>query len=188
MIIIGITGTLGAGKGTIVEYLTQQKNFAHYSVRAYLLREMERLNMPNNRDSMTTLANRLRADNSPSFITDELYKEALLKGENAIIESIRTPGEIDSLRKKGRFFLFAVDAEPKTRYQRIVERASETDKISYETFMANEAREMNSSDPNKQNLKQCIAMADFVFDNNGDLTRLHQQIEHTFLKLLNNDQ
>ena len=183
MIIIGITGTLGAGKGTIVNYLTEQKNFAHFSVRAYLLREMERLNMPNNRDSMTTLANRLRAENSPSFITDELFKEALLKSEDAIIESIRTPGEIESLRKKGRFFLFAVDAEPTTRYQRIVERASETDKISHETFLANEAREMNSTDPNKQNLKQCIAMADFIFDNNGDLALLHMQVEQVISKI-----
>ena len=34
MIIIGITGTLGAGKGTIVDYLVKQKGFVHYSVRA----------------------------------------------------------------------------------------------------------------------------------------------------------
>ena len=177
MIIIGITGTLGAGKGTIVDYLIAQKGFAHYSVRQYLIREMERLGMPNNRDSMTSLANRLRAENSSSFITDELYKEAFAKGENAIIESIRTSGEIDSLRMKGRFYLFAVDADPRIRFERIVQRASETDHISYETFVSNEEREMNSDDPNNQNLKKCIAMADFTFDNNGDLNQLHHQVE-----------
>lgn len=183
MIIIGITGTLGAGKGTIVDYLTKQKNFAHYSVRQYLIGEIERLGMSNNRDSMTILANRLRAENSPSFITDELFKEALSKGEDAIIESIRTPGEIESLRAKGKFYLFAVDADSKTRYNRIVARASETDNISYETFLANEAREMNSSDPNKQNIKKCVEMADFTFDNNGDFTLLHQQLEQVFSKI-----
>jgi dephospho-CoA kinase len=183
MIIIGITGTLGAGKGTIVDYLTQKKNFAHYSVRQYLIGEIERLGMPNNRDSMTVLANRLRAENSPSFITDELFKEALAKGQNAIIESIRTPGEIESLRAKGRFYLFAVDADSKTRYNRVIGRASETDNISYETFLANEAREMNSNDPNNQNLKKCIEMADFTFDNNGDFTLLHQQVEQIISKI-----
>jgi len=37
MLIIGITGTLGAGKGTIVEYLVKNKNFKHYSVSGYLI-------------------------------------------------------------------------------------------------------------------------------------------------------
>ncbi len=184
MIIIGITGTLGAGKGTIVDYLIEQKNFAHYSVRAYLIREIERLGMPNNRDSMTHIANKLRAENTPSFITDELFKEALELGQNAIIESIRTPGEIESLRSKGRFFLIAVDADSKIRYERIVERASETDKISYDTFLSNEAREMNSKDPNNQNLRKCIELADFVFDNNGDMEGLHNQIESAISKII----
>jgi len=183
MIIIGITGTLGAGKGTIVDYLVQQKNYAHYSVRQYLIEEINRLGLENNRDSMTILANHLRAKNSASFITDELFKKAVIKGKNAIIESIRTPGEIESLKAKGSFYLIAVDADPKIRYERIVHRASETDKISFETFLANEAREMNSTDPNNQNLKKCIAMADFTFDNNGDIALLHQQIEMVISKI-----
>ena len=37
MIIIGITGTLGAGKGTIVAYLIETRQFMHYSVRRYLI-------------------------------------------------------------------------------------------------------------------------------------------------------
>ena len=36
MIIIGITGTLGAGKGTIVDYLCKKRGFLHYSVREFL--------------------------------------------------------------------------------------------------------------------------------------------------------
>lgn len=183
MIIIGITGTLGAGKGTIVDYLTKEKGYAHFSVRGYLQKEMLKRGMPNNRDSMTSLANELRAQNSPSYVTDQLYLEALESGKNCIIESIRTPGEITSLREKGSFYLFAVDADPAIRFDRIKLRASETDHISYETFLANEAREMNSQDPNKQNLKKCIEMADFSIDNNGDRNQLIIQTEKIIEKL-----
>ena len=36
MLIIGITGTNGAGKGTVVEILEQKHNFRHLSVREFL--------------------------------------------------------------------------------------------------------------------------------------------------------
>ncbi|OYT16251.1 MAG: hypothetical protein B7C24_08795 [Bacteroidetes bacterium 4572_77] len=183
MIIIGITGTLGAGKGTMVDYLVENHDFAHFSVRSYLQREMEIRKMPNNRDSMTLLANELRALHSPSFITDELYKEALQSGKNCIIESIRTPGEVYSLRQKGQFYLFAIDAQAQLRYDRIKLRASATDHISFDTFMANEAREMNSTDPNKQNLKKCIELADFCFNNNSSREKLEQETEKVLQKL-----
>jgi len=176
MNIIGITGTLGAGKGTIVDLLKDEYGFAHYSVRDYLVEVISERGMKNNRDSMTLIANELRANNSPSFITDELYKKAIKNDVNCIIESIRTPGEIESLRAKGQFYLFAVDADSKVRYNRIKIRKSSTDNIDFDTFIANEEREMNTDDPNKQNLAKCISMADFVFDNNGDLTELNTKV------------
>lgn len=177
MQIIGITGTLGAGKGTIVDYLVKKYGFRHYSVRGYLIKEIEKRTLPVNRDTMVLVANDLRSNNSPSFITDELFKEAYENGQNAIIESIRTPGEVESLRNKSQFMLLAVDAKPEVRFERIVSRNSETDHVSYETFIANEQREMETTDPNKQNLSACISQADYVLLNNEDFEYLYKQID-----------
>jgi Dephospho-CoA kinase len=181
MNIIGITGTLGAGKGTIVEYLTRKKDYVHYSVRAFIAEEIIKRGFEVNRDTLTFIANELRATHSPSYIIDQLFEKAKKNGRNAVIESIRTPGEVYSLRAKGSFYLFAVDANQKTRYQRITQRKSETDAVDFETFVMNENREMTSSDPNKQNLAICIKEADFVFHNDGDIEALYEQVE----KILN---
>lgn len=183
MKIIGITGTLGAGKGTIVDYLIQYHGFAHFSVRGYLAKLIKAKGGEVNRDTLVATANELREKNSPSFIAEELFREALESGKDCIIESIRTVGEVNALREKKGFNLFAIDANQQLRYERIVERASETDKVSFETFAANEAREMNNTDPNKQNLSACMAMADYRFSNDGSFKELYARIDEVLEKI-----
>jgi dephospho-CoA kinase len=176
VLIIGITGTLGAGKGTIVEFL-KKKGFKHYSVRNFLTKIIEERNMSVDRDSMVKVANELRAKYGPSYIAEQLYEEAKKNGGDCIIESLRAVGEVNALKKKGKFYLFAVDAEPRLRYDRILGRKSSTDQISFEKFLDDEKREMNSNDPNKQNLSKCIKMADFIFENEGTIEELNDKVE-----------
>ncbi|NQV02759.1 MAG: AAA family ATPase [Bacteroidia bacterium] len=189
MIIIGITGTLGAGKGTIVEYLVDKKGFAHYPVRGFLLEKIREMGLPENRDSMFNLANELRAEYGPSYVVDQLFEEAGKSGKNSIIESIRTTGEIASLRKKGTFYLFALDADPKLRFDRIQLRKSVTDSVSYETFVENEKRESFSTNPGVQNLRACIREADVILINNGTIEELYLEVDTVLkrLKILNTD-
>jgi len=184
MMIIGITGTLGAGKGTLVDYLVANKGFVHFSVRTFLTEEIQRRGLEVNRDNMVLVANELRAKYSPAYIAEQLFEQAKLSGQNCIIESIRTPGEAECLKQKGRFILLAVDASPALRYERIRSRNSETDQVSFETFLENEKREMSATDPNKQNISRCIAMADFALENNGSTTDLFEKLEAVLHQIL----
>lgn len=180
--IIGITGTLGAGKGTVVKYLVEKHGFTHYSVRMFLNEEIARRNLPTNRDTMTAVANELRAKNGAGYITEQLIARAKKHGGNAVIESVRSVGEAQYLRSHG-VHLWAIDADTKLRYERIVLRASETDAVSYEKFVADENREYFNADPNKQNISGVVSMADVVLNNDGTEKELFAHVEEILSSL-----
>jgi len=173
--IIGLTGTNGAGKGTVVEFL-KKKGFTHYSARDFISEEILRRGMSVSRESLISVGNQLRYLNTSSYIAEQLFEKALRQGGNAVIESLRTVGEIMALRRKGNFFLIAVDAETKLRYERIKQRNGPTDNVNFEQFMLDEQNEMFSADPTKQNLRNCIQLADVTILNNGNMDDLENDI------------
>lgn len=184
MVILGITGTLGAGKGTIVEYL-KKKDFEHYSVRDFLTNEIKKRKLQINRDNMVSVANDLRHNFGSSYIVEKLYEKALQKEKNAIIESIRNVGEVKALKNKNKkFFLVAIDADTQKRYQRIKKRGSNTDNVSFEKFVEQEKREMQTSDPTKQNLSACIELADIKIYNNSSFVDLENKIEEKIINII----
>ncbi len=185
MIILGITGTNGAGKGTVADYL-KSKGFGYYSVREFLIEEIRTRGLPLNRDSMVEVANLLRQQHGASYILDTLFVRAEKEGKDAVIESIRTVGEVESLRKHG-MLLLAVDADPNIRYSRVQFRKSETDHVTFERFMEDELRESQGDDPSRQNLKHTVALADFTLNNDGTEEDLHAQVDSVIEKIKNYD-
>ncbi|HIH52433.1 MAG TPA: hypothetical protein HA284_02760, partial [Nanoarchaeota archaeon] len=161
------------------------KGFTHYSVRSFIVEEIKKRGLPINRDTMVLIGNKLREANSPSYIIEEIYEKAKLENSNTVIESLRTIGEVEALRKKKDFYLFSVDADIERRYDRILKRKIESDFVSFEEFVSNEKREMENKDLFKQNLKRCIEMADFKFENNGTIEDLYKGVEKILIELEN---
>lgn len=179
--IIGITGTNGAGKGTVVDYLVQHKGFKHYSARDFIVEEISRRGIPLERNAMREVGNDLRATHGPGYIIQELYRRALSDGADAVIESIRTLGEISELKKSG-VLLWAVDADKRSRYERSVLRGSSTDHVTFEQFVEQENREMRSNDPGRQNIHAVMQLADAVLTNDGTPEELYAQVEEALKK------
>ena len=174
--ILGITGSFGAGKGSAAEYLVSEKGFSHFSARTLITKEVERRGLPVNRDTITNTANDMRAIGGPTFLFEQLVAEAKACGGDAVIESVRAIAEAEYLKEHGGVLL-AIDADPHVRYDRILKRGSETDSVSFEEWMAQEAREMHSDDPTKQNVAAVIEMADYVIKNTSTLEGLEKEVD-----------
>lgn len=178
--LIGITGSFGAGKGSVARYLVEKKGFAHFSARAFITEEIKKRGLPVDRDSMTLVANDLRKNGGPTFIFEELVKQAKALGSDAVVESVRAVAEAKYIKLHGGVVI-GVDAEPKIRYERIIKRGAETDHVSYEKWRQQEMNESNPEDPTKQDIYGALRESDYIIMNTKTLGELEEEIEH-FLK------
>lgn len=175
--IIGVTGTLGSGKGEVARYLVKEKGFRHYSSREIIAEEVIRRGMPVNRDTLTEVANDMRRIHGPTYPQPQSYEHMQADGaENAVLESVREIPGAEFIKSHGGFII-GVDADQHLRYERVTGRKSATDDVDFDTFATQEKREMTSTDPNKQNIAGVMAMADITLHNDGSFEEFHAQID-----------
>lgn len=181
--IIGITGTDGSGKGTVVEYLVEKKGFIHCSARQLWIDEINKRGLEVNRANMRIVANDLRRLHGDDFlITEYARRTGYQPDQNYVVESIRAMSEAETLKKHGGV-LWAVDADQQVRYERIQSRASESDKVTFDEFVQHETLEMNDPDPHGMQKAKVIAMADATLTNNGTQDELFAQVEAALQQL-----
>jgi dephospho-CoA kinase len=176
--IIGITGSFGAGKGVVVDYLVKRKGFKHYSARDFIFEEAKRrgMDISKGREVTIPVANDMRAEHGPAYIVESLYRRAVADGGDAVIESLRAIAEAHRLKELGALIL-GVDADSRVRFERTARRGSETDSVSYEQWLDQERRESNPGDPIKQDIFGALKESDVILINNGSPEELFAQAE-----------
>jgi len=167
--IIGFTGRMAAGKGFITEHL-QSRGFHRFSLSDEVREEAKKREIPFEREKLQFLGNELRM----KYGDGVLAKRTLQKLENLegdfVIEGIRNPAEIKELKKHGEFFLIALDAPRKLRYQRFVSKKRENiDPMTWEEFLIVDDRDFGKGqDKSGQNTGKCMELADFSLFNDSD--------------------
>lgn len=178
--LIGVTGTNGAGKGAVVEYLVGSKGYSRYSARTVILEEVRARHLPETRANMREVANDLRRIHGAAYVIEQLYEMAK-DDANAVVESIRTIGEAEFL-KEHRAFIIAVDADRKLRYERVANKEGfELTHMSFEDFCTIEDREMASSESWDMNVFGVMQLADARIMNDGSPEELHAEIDQAVL-------
>ena len=176
LMIVGIAGTLGAGKGTIAEYLAKKHNFIYLSVRNFFAEEVLKRELAVSRENISTVARALRTEHDAAYAVAELLKRAGRGGQGVVIESIRTVAEAQYLKAQGAK-LWYVDANIEARYKRFIGRAMPIDAVPFEKFVDNDRQDQDASDPAEQDLPSVAQLADATIMSDGTKEETFAQVE-----------
>ena len=180
--IIGVIGTLGAGKGTVASYIAKKKGFRHISMSKIIRYEAKKLGYGMDRTSLQKVGN-IFSKRKKGLSEKVLERMAKYRVDDAVVEGIRIVPDIKRLKKAGKFVLLAVDAPIKVRYERILKRNNLQDKgVSFEDFKREDEKELRGDWPGQQTGK-CLKLADCKVVNAGTKKELYNKIDKLLKKI-----
>ena len=180
--IIGLTGKNGAGKTAVCDYL-RARGFEYASLSDAIREEIRRRGEDITREKLIETGTAMREKGGAGILAERVL-DGFEKEHNYVVDSIRNPAEVEALRRRPDFTLFAIDASAKTRFERSFNRARENAAATFEKFMAEEERELKSENPAAQQLVATIAMADSVIENDGTIEALNGKLDEILPPLM----
>ena len=171
----GLTGRNASGKTTVVEWLRQRgykTTSCSDSIREWLRNEGKEIT----RENLIQGGRTLREQGGPAILA-EMLRDSNKEVANLVIDSIRTPAEVEALRERSDFVLIEVRASREVRWKRLQERGRDGDPTTFEEFVQQEDSELVAKDESGQALKATAAMADIVINNEGASQELEVALE-----------
>ena len=179
--IIGLTGKNGAGKGEVANVL-KTSGFIYHSLSDVIRDEIKKQGAEITRDRLIETGNALRHKGGPSVLADRILAR-LDPEKNYVIDSIRHPAEVNSLKRREDFALVCVTADQKTRFERTKARKREADPTTFSDFVKIEKREAENADPEAQQLNAAAALADSEVANDETLDVLTTKVRELIREL-----
>ncbi len=176
MKLYGLSGTNGAGKDHVGEFLASKHGYLFVSMTDMLRDEAKRRGLPVSREVLSTISAEWRRESDLGVLIDKslAHYEAQAKQYNGlVVASLRNPGETDRLHELGGTLIW-VDADPRVRYERVQRNAAsrgraDEDNKTFEEFLAEQEREMHPiGDSATLNMAAVKAGADLTIINNGN--------------------
>lgn len=172
--IIGIAGTLGAGKDTASSLLESSLNYMHISTSDMVRAESVRVHRSIDRDKLQATARSIRIAEGAGalslraiqqFRTERLSRE--LGG--VIVSGIRAVGEAEAVQDNGGVVLF-IDAPVEVRHARIASRRREGEvTATLQEFIDFETQELTGASASDQSINGIRVIANHIITNSGDV-------------------
>lgn len=181
-IIFGLTSEMAGGKETVKKYL--EKNYQSKSCRfSSIMRDiLDRLYLEKSRDNIQKLSTSLRQVYGEDILALTITKEVKdIKSNIVVVDGVRREADIKYLKELDNFYLVAIEADSKLRFERLKKRAENPgdNEKTYENFLADHQKEADKQIPG------VMKMADYIIDNNGSLKDLYNQIDKIIKKIQN---
>jgi dCMP deaminase len=158
------------------------RGFEYYSLSDVIRDEIRSRGEEPSRESLIRTGNELREKLGAGILAHRILRK-VDPDSNAVIDSIRNPAEVETLRTAHNFRLVNVEAASRTRFERIRKRNREGDPLNLESFEALEVREA-SGNAHSQNLLAVGQLADSTLANDGTLEDLQAAVDTLLLRLL----
>jgi len=180
-IIFGLVGTLGSGKGAVKNRLVENYKAQDCRFSTILRDVLDRLDVPVKRENLQDLSTVLRKLFGEDLLAKVIARDAShLNSDIVVIDGIRRVSDIGHLIPLENFVLISIDANPKIRYKRLVERNENVgdDKKTFEQFLKDQETEADKHIP------EVMKLAKEKIDNSGSWEKLCEQIDHIVGKYL----
>lgn len=180
-LIIGLTGQLAAGKGTVAAYLEKNYGAETFGFSAPLRDVLKRLYIEEIRPNLAAVSNILRtqfgSDLISRAITEDLKKS---QADIVVLDGVRRMPDIELASQLPGFILVSVETDQKIRYERLINRRQNQDDQhkTFEQFLEDHKAEADKFIPD------VMAKAEYRINNDGDFDKLYEQIDGLISGLL----
>lgn len=185
--IIGLVGTSGAGKSTTAKYLKKQ-NFYYIELSTFLKKEAKKRGIKKiTKKLLQDIGNEFRSTYGSSILAQKAYEKIKEKRmKKAVIDGIRSPAEVEYLKKIKGFYLLGISAKPRLRYDRVIASRGKNYIGSYVNFLNIEKRDSHLGNREAGlRVKECLKKASFVIENNSSINELYYEIDRFVNKISN---
>jgi dephospho-CoA kinase len=176
--VIGLTGSIGAGKDVVSKYLVSNYGYTQITVGDVVREAIKDKGIEITRENIDAFSQEMR----DKFGADYWIKQCVKKAKNypkSVIDGVRLPSDNEAIKSEfgEDYILFKVDAEPMVRFQRLQSRGRSDLPKDLAQF------ESQESGQNKMfKLDETFKAASAVIDNSATLENLYKNTDFVMKK------
>lgn len=181
MIILGLIGEQGSGKGTVAEYLVKKHKAKSFRLSKILDDILQRLYIPNERKNQIALVTALRSAFGEALLAPVLAHDiSAEKKKVSVVDGLRMPKELEVFEKIPGFYLIYITAPIKQRYEQVIHRG---EKANEESLTFAEFKRTEQKAVTEIHIRNMALRADFKMVNDGTKKDLYRKVDEVLLHI-----